>query len=39
MSLVGPRPMLTDELERQAEADLILYYQVRPGLSVCPRRC
>lgn len=33
MSLVGPRPMLTDELERQAEADLLLYYQVRPGLT------
>lgn len=33
MSLVGPRPMLADELERQAEADLLLYYQVRPGLT------
>jgi undecaprenyl-phosphate galactose phosphotransferase len=33
MSLVGPRPMLIDEIGRQVEADLMLYYQVRPGVT------
>lgn len=33
MSLVGPRPMLLDEIGRQDAADLDLYYQVRPGLT------
>lgn len=33
MSLVGPRPLLIDELKHQDASHLALYYQVRPGVT------